>query len=190
MKGRESGMPQEAYWSSFFDPNCLVRRLGCEESRVGLVEFGCGYGTFTAAAAMVVKGPVFALDIDPDMVAATESKVRAAGLSNVPVSLRDFVGGGTGLEAGSTDHAMLYNILHIEDPVRLLREAHRVLVPGGLVSIIHWRSDIATPRGPSLEIRPRPEQCLAWGEEAGLRLVRHEPLPCCPFHYGLVLARP
>jgi hypothetical protein len=29
--------------------------------------------------------------------------------------------------------------------------------------IIHWRSDIETPRGPALEIRPSPEQCLALG---------------------------
>jgi len=66
-----------------------------------------------------------------------------------------------------------------------------VLKPGGLVSIIHWKPDPTTPRGPSLSIRPRPEQCRCWAEAAGFRFVRHEDLSAgCPHHYGLLLARP
>lgn len=190
MKGRESGMPVEAYWESFFDPPCVVRKLGCAESRLGLVEFGCGYGHFTLPAARIAQGPVFALDIEPEMVRTTERKVREAGLDNVSVELRDFVERGTGRPDASVDYAMLFNILHIEDPVGLLEEARRILVPGGRVGVIHWRSDIATPRGPSREIRPTPEACRAWGEEAGLAFVRSEPLSCCSYHYGLVLGRP
>ena len=159
-------------------------------SRGGVVKFGCGYGTFTIAAAAAVQGLVFALDIDPAMVAATEAKVRAAGLSNVVVEERDFIAAGCGLPDTSVDYVMLFNILHIEDPVGLLREAHRVLVPGGLVGMIHWRTELDTPRGPSPAIRPRPEQCRAWGEQAGLEFVRTEPLTCCSWHYGLVMRRP
>jgi hypothetical protein len=75
--------------------------------------------------------------------------------------------------------AMLFNILHIENPVALLREAYRVLVPGGEVGIIHWRTDIETPRSPPLEIRPTATQSRAWGERAGLEFVRYEDLCCC-----------
>ena len=85
---------------------------------------------------------------------------------------------------------MLFNILHIENPVRLLQEALRVLSPGGTVGIIHWRCDIPTPRGPSLDIRPTPEQCRSWGEAAGLEFVRYESLCCCSWHWGLVMKRP
>jgi ubiquinone/menaquinone biosynthesis C-methylase UbiE len=190
MKGRESGMPVEEYWESFFDASCIVRKLDCGESRLGLVEFGCGYGQFTLPAARIAKGPVFALDIEPEMVTTTEQKARDEGLENVSVELRDFVEHGTGRPDSSVDYAMLFNILHIENPVRLLEEARRILVPGGKVGIIHWRSDIATPRGPSLEIRPKVEECWAWGEQAGLAIVRSEPLSCCSYHFGLVLERP
>jgi len=190
MKGRESGMPAEAYWGTFFDAPCIVRKLDCAGSRLGLVEFGCGYGNFTIPAARLASGPVFALDIEPEMVAITGEKARKEGLFNVSVEIRDFVEHGSGRPDSSVDYVMLFNILHIEDPVGLLEEARRILVPGGKVGIIHWRSDIETPRGPSLDIRPKPEESRAWGEAAGLDFVRYERLSCCSYHYGLVLERP
>jgi len=189
MKGRESGMPDEPYWETFFNPRCIVERLVCPASNGDVVEFGCGYGTFTIPAAQMFTGQVFAFDIEPDMVAETLRKAEAVGLANVVAEVRDLVGAGTGRPDGSVGTTMLFNILHIEDPVRLLREAHRVLVPGGAAGMIHWRSDIPTPRGPSPAIRPRPEECRAWGEAAGLEFVRYESLCCCSWHWGLIMRR-
>jgi SAM-dependent methyltransferase len=155
-----------------------------------LVEFGCGYGTFTIPAAERTAGRVIAIDIDAIMVAETTRKAVRAGLTNVVGLVRDFAVRGTGLPEAQAGRAMLFNILHIENPVGLLREAHRVLAPSGEVGIIHWRSDIETPRGPSLQIRPTAEQCRAWGEEAGFEFVRYETLCCCSWHWGLVMRRP
>ena len=83
MKGQESGMPDGSYWETFFNPRCILERLDCRGSCEDVVEFGCGYGTFTVPAARLVTGRVFAFDIEPDMVAETARKVREAGLSNV-----------------------------------------------------------------------------------------------------------
>lgn len=111
-------------------------------------------------------------------------------LPNLRVQLRDFVASGTGLKSASQAHAMIFNLLHLEYPVALLQEAHRVLKPGGRVSVIHWRSDIPTPRGPSLDIRPTPQHCLAWLEKAGfVRITSVDLHESCPFHYGLVATR-
>ena len=101
--------------------------------------------------------------------------LAATGLRNVHIYLRDFLSEGTGLPPASMDYAMLFNILHAEQPERLLRESHRILVPGGLLGIIHWNYDPTTPRGPSMEIRPRPEQCRDWAEQEGFRLCRGSP---------------
>lgn len=188
MKGRESGMPDEAYWSSFFEPETALGQLLPSDRKTGdVVEFGCGYGTFTLPVARRVSGIVTALDIEPEMVEAVAWKAEKARLANIHVCLRDFVADGTGLKSGSQRHAMIFNLLHLEAPVALLREAWRVLGDGGSLSVIHWRSDIPTPRGPSLSIRPSPEQCQAWLAEAGF--VGVEPVNlehCCPYHFGIV----
>jgi ubiquinone/menaquinone biosynthesis C-methylase UbiE len=155
-----------------------------------MIEFGCGYGTFTIPAAQHVGGQVFALDIEPGMVEITARKAKEAGLTNVVAMARDFAESGCGRPDASVDYAMLFNILHIEDPIGLLKEAGRVLAPGGKTGIIHWRSDLETPRGPSLTIRPKPDQCREWGEQAGLEFVRFETLCCCAWHWGLVMQKP
>ncbi len=188
-KGRESGMPDEAYWESFFNPDCVVGKLDCY-GPADVVEFGCGYGHFTVAAAKLVTGTVYALDIDPQMVAATAARAANAGLGNVAVIERDFIADGCGRPDAGAGYAMLFNILHVEEPVDLLREAYRALAPGGKLGVIHWKHDDATPRGPSLAIRPRPEQCRRWAEEAGFEYVRGEDLCCCSWHWGMVLRRP
>lgn len=191
MKGRESGMPEEAYWNSFFDVEAALDvLLGPQGVSGHALEFGSGYGTFTLPAARRISGTLLALDIEPALVADVQRKAEAEGINNVQAELRDFVADGSGLQSASQAHAMIYNLLHLDQPVALLREAHRVLSPGGRLSVIHWRSDIPTPRGPSLTIRPRPEQCAAWLSEAGFKAVRAIELGAsCPYHFGLLAER-
>ena len=96
---------------------------------------------FTVAAAQSVAGTVYALDIDPAMVVATVARARAAGLANVVAVERDFLARGSGRPDRSAGYAMLFNILHVEEPTELLREAYRVLTPGGRAGVIHWKPD-------------------------------------------------
>jgi SAM-dependent methyltransferase len=82
---------------------------------------------------------------------------------------------------------MIYNLLHLENPEALLAEAYRILKSDGVLSVIHWRSDIPTPRGPSLSIRPSLEQCRRWMTQAGFKAIELVDLQhCCPFHFGLI----
>lgn len=188
MKGRESGMPEEAYWATFFAPEgTLDRLLGLDSPAGNIVEFGCGYGTFTLPAARRTRGLVTALDIEPEMVAHVRRKAEAAGQGNIRAVVRDFVADGTGLADGSQAHAMIFNLLHLDDPVRLLREARRNLSAAGRLTVMHWRSDLTTPRGPSLAIRPTPAQCREWVAEAGFQAIREIDLQAwCPYHFGLI----
>jgi SAM-dependent methyltransferase len=190
MKSRESGMPDESVWSGFFSPEETLRKLGVNASCGDVVDFGCGYGTFTIPAARMTSGTVYALDVEPEMVRVTQAKADAAGLRNVRTDARDFVSDGSGLEGASVGYVMLFNILHAECPEVLLNEAHRILAPGGTVAVIHWNYDPATPRGPSMDIRPRPEQCRDWAVDAGFSLLEPGVVDLPPYHYGMALARP
>lgn len=190
MKTRDSGMPEEEMWTGFFSPEETLSALGLEEDCGEVVDFGCGYGTFTLPAARRIRGTVHALDIEEDMVRTTSQKEAEAGLSNVRAEVRDFIARGSGLPDAFAGYAMLFNILHCEDPASLLREAYRVLAPGGRLAIMHWNPDPATPRGPSMHIRPRPEQCRDWAMQAGFQLSRPEKIDLPPYHYGWACFRP
>lgn len=190
MKGRESGMPDAGYWQSFFDSQAVLKKLVPLASPGQILEFGSGYGTFTIPLAHLGHH-VLGLDIEPDLVAALSDHAQSQGLPGLRVRLQDFVAQGTGEGDASYDHVLLYNILHIEQPVALLQEAWRVLKPMGKASVIHWRSDIPTPRGPSLEIRPTAEQCALWASEAGFTAIKSIALgDSAPYHYGMTLMKP
>ena len=189
MKQRESGMPDEQMWSGFFSPEQTLAKLGLTGDCRDAADFGCGYGTFTIPAAAMVRGTVFAFDIEPEMMEATSRKAREAGLDNVHVERRDFVAEGTGLPEASVDYVMIFNLLHCEEPLALLREAWRILVAGGLLGIIHWNYDPTTPRGPSMEIRPKPEQCRYWAEQVGFHLHIPDKIDLPPYHYGWAMEK-
>lgn len=189
MKVRDSGMPDEKIWSCFFDPAQVLTVFGLDRGVQDLVEFGCGYGTFTLAAAGIASGTVHAMDIEPEMASVVEQKCREAGIANVLATVRDFVADGTGLADNSMDAALLFNILHHEEPVVLMKEAFRVLKPNGMLAVIHWNYDPTTPRGPAMEIRPRPEQSIEWGRAAGFQFNERNRYDLPPYHYGLLFRK-
>jgi len=190
MKVRDSGMPEEEMWTGFFDPAGILKVFGFDRGVQNLAEFGCGYGTFTLAAAEIATGTVHALDIEPEMVDAVRQKCREADIRNVRTEVRDFVTEGTGLAGNSFDAALLFNILHHDEPVALMKEALRILKPNGRLAVIHWNYDPATPRGPAMEIRPRPEQCIEWGKISGFRFSGQNRYNLPPYHYGLLFRKP
>ncbi|HJO92610.1 MAG TPA: class I SAM-dependent methyltransferase [Victivallales bacterium] len=189
MKVRDSGMPDETYWESFFKPECLLDNFIEDKISGNIVEFGCGYGTFTIAAAHKTTGNIICFDIEKDMIERTNTRCTADGLNNVITINRDFISNGTGLRNSSVEFVMLFNLLHLQNPHIILREAFRILCKGGKLAVIHWNYDSSTPRGPSLEIRPKPEQCKLWGEKAGFTFESYIDLKCCPYHYGLSLIK-
>ena len=63
MKVRDSGMPDEKMWEGFFDARNILGQLDFTDQQADVVDFGCGYGTFTIAAARGTIGMVHALDL-------------------------------------------------------------------------------------------------------------------------------
>jgi len=185
MKYRESSMPEQAFWETLFDIEGILDAFAIGPATGTIAELGCGYGTFTLPVARRTQAPVHAYDIDPVMIETTRRRAAEHGLPHVLATHRDVFADGFGLPDASCGAALVFNILHGEHPVEMLREAARVVRDSGTVAVIHWRRDIATPRGPSLEIRPGPEQIIAWTREVPELCVESAPILLPPWHFGI-----
>ena len=180
-------MPEENEWNKYFKPNEALRLLGLNEGILDVADFGCGYGTFTIPAAKLISGKIYAFDIEQEMIEIIKARAKENNLNNITPILRDFMENGSGLEDFSVDYVMLFNILHVGIPEILLKEAFRILKSDGRLGIIHWKYDATTPRGPPMNIRPKPEQCKKWAEIAGFILTKKCDLE--PYHYGLLFRK-
>lgn len=119
----------------FFMPP--VKKLNEAGLRPGfrVLDFGCGPGSFSEAAAKLVgpSGRVYALDIHPLAILSIKNRVESGGIRNIEWISSD---GDTGLADASIDVVLLYDVLHeIKDRHRVLSELNRVLRPGGIVSL-------------------------------------------------------
>jgi len=101
-----------------------------------VVDYGCGPGSYTLAAARIVgpSGHIYGVDIHPQAVETVRRKAARAGLPDVEGVL---VGGyQTGIPSFSADRVLLMDMIHmVPDQAALLREVHRLLKADGLVYV-------------------------------------------------------
>ena len=133
-----------------------------------VADIGAGSGLFTRAMAKVVApGVVYAVDLNPNLLAHIEKSAKQAGLTNVKTVLAS--------EDDSRipeplDLIFICDTLHlIGGPERYLRELHGHVRPGGRMAIISF-IQLAT-RGQPVQRRPAGEV-----DEAGgfARAERHD----------------
>ena len=190
MKYRESGMPDEKMWDSFFNPRQILGRMGVNREIKTLLDIGCGYGTFLIPAASLVGEKVIGIDIENEMIETCQAKARDRSLPNVHLICGDFSAEETRKalkqNAGAIDYICLFNILHCERPLDLLGNVYDLLANDGKIGVIHWKYE-ETPRGPSMEIRPAPETIINWAAKTGFSLEKYVALP--PYHFGLIFRK-
>jgi ubiquinone/menaquinone biosynthesis C-methylase UbiE len=118
-----------------FHAENIIERLDLRPG-MKVLDAGCGPGRLTIPLAKAVGAPgeVVAADLQDDMLRRTETRARAAGLTNITF-LRLKLGEGT-LGNDLFDRAVLVTVLgEIPDRRAALREIYGALKPGGILSI-------------------------------------------------------
>ncbi|KAI4115673.1 MAG: hypothetical protein LQ338_007824 [Usnochroma carphineum] len=101
-----------------------------------LLDVGCGPGTITSGfCAYLPQGHVTGIDLGDSVVAHATSLHPSDKFSNLAFETGDIL---KGLKYDDKSFDVVYfhqTVLHLPDPIRAIKEARRVLKPGGLLAM-------------------------------------------------------
>jgi len=122
-------------------PRRVLEPVGLQPGMT-VVDYGCGPGSYTLAAAEIVgpAGKVYGVDLHPLAVATVRKKAARRGLTQVEAVQVD--GYNSGIPAVSVDCVLLMDMIHmVPDRAALLAEVQRFLKPDGFAYIqVHHTS--------------------------------------------------
>lgn len=119
-----------AVWKNAYELS-IRKALAAISPGQQVLEIGCGTGIISFGVAPHVQR-LIAVDLSPQMIAEARAKAQSLAVSNIDFHIGD--GYSLPFADGCFDVVLLFNVLHIvQQPAALLREAHRLLKPGGLV---------------------------------------------------------
>lgn len=142
-------------------PDVLAERMHLRPGMI-VVEIGPGKGNYTKAVAerVMPDGKVYAIDIQESVIERLKKKIEKEGITNIIPKIDDAYN--LSFDNESVDRVLAIAALpEIPEPVKVLREFHRVLKPDGLVCLSELLPDPDYPRR-STEKR--------WAAEAGFEL--------------------
>jgi cyclopropane fatty-acyl-phospholipid synthase-like methyltransferase len=144
-------------------------------SDASVADIGAGTGYFSVRLAKAVaKGTVYAVDIEPGMLAHITKRAAAEKLGNI-VTVQA-TAGSPKLPTAVDAVVVVDTYHHIPARPAYFRALKASLKPGGRVAIVDFRKD--SPSGPPPEFRFEAAQIVREMEEAGYALATtHEFLP-------------
>ncbi len=117
-----------------------------------VLDCGCGPGPITLRFAdIVAPGRVVGIDIEPTMIDQANRLAADSGLENLEFQVADIYD--LPYEDGEFDVVFSSAVTeHLSDPVRALREIHRVTKPGGVGAVARtdWSFPFIVPECPEL----------------------------------------
>jgi ubiquinone/menaquinone biosynthesis C-methylase UbiE len=114
-----------------------VKKLAEAEIKSGMhvLDFGCGPGSYSVAAAELVgeTGKVYAVDIHPLAVERVQQRALKKGLKNIEAIRTDCQ---TGLRNNSIDLILMFDVFHqLKNPDSILEELARILKPNAHLAL-------------------------------------------------------
>jgi len=173
----------------FSDPQKNIEQLHIREG-MRVADLGAGTGAYTIAAARAAgdSGKVYAVEVQKDLLQKISNEAAGAGLHNIEVVWGDIEEpGGTKVRDHAVDAAIVSNVLfQAEDKGGVLREAGRILIPGGMLLVIDWVDSFGG-------LGPHPEEVLTQERAKKLCLesgFAHErDISAGSHHYGMVFKK-
>jgi ubiquinone/menaquinone biosynthesis C-methylase UbiE len=164
-------------------PHEVMMALGIREGeRIADIGSGSGYFTLRFASHVGKAGVVYAVDVDRELIAHLEGRVREAGIENVRTVLAP--PDNPRLPTASLDRIFICDTWHhIGDREKYLASLGAALKPGGQIVVIDYHRK-EMPFGPPMEMRLSREDVLREFEGGGFRLQKEETF--LPNQYFLV----
>jgi ubiquinone/menaquinone biosynthesis C-methylase UbiE len=147
---------------------------------------GSGYFTLPMASAVAPEGTVYAVDIQPEMLAIIEGRAAAAGADNIELVLADEQT--PGLPPASIDLALFVDVYHeLEWPFEVMTALIESMKPGGKIVLIEYRAE--DPTVPILRLHKMSEsQVRAEMAALGLEFVSNANI--LPRQHFLIFQKP
>lgn len=146
---------------------------------------GSGYYSFRIARLVGPQGKVLAIDIQPPMLAAIESRARREGVENVTTVLA--AAEDPKLAPASVDLLFMVDVYHeLEYPYEVMTRVRESLKPGGRVAVIEYRKE--DPNVPIKEVHKMSErQIVRELEAAGFKHLR--TVPTLPLQHVVIFEK-
>ncbi len=174
--------------TKFLNPADVVGQADIKQGQT-VADFGCGAGFYSLAAAKFVgeRGSVYAVDIMPDRLAATQSAAQHAGLKNITLVKTDLEKPITGIEPSACDFVLVSNILHqVSSKEAVLRNVYSVLKTGGQVLAVEWKKGYSV-FGPPQESRIGSDELVSLMEKLSFRRLRE--IEAGEYHYAVLFSK-
>ncbi len=145
---------------------------------------GAGQFVFPMSRMVGENGVVYAVDILKPVLNSVDSRAKIEGEINITTVWSDLERyGATKIENESLD---VITFVNDEPNIAMLKEATRLLKPGGVLLIVDWNT-VGAPFGPPPEKRVSPSEYKETIPPLGYTL--KEQFIAGPYHYGLVFHR-
>ena len=151
-----------------------------------VVDVGCGPGYFSIPISKRIgpDGQVFAVDLEKAMLEKLKDNIVAQSGIHPILSKEESIPDVTN---DSVDSCFLVNVLHELEGNQTLREAYRILRPGGHLVLIDWKK-VKMDFGPPYTIRISEREAKRRCSDVGFRC--ESSFFAGQYNYGLVLKKP